>query len=163
MTEINLLDLIDSCLCTSIRMSSRVITRLYDSYLEPANINIKQLAILLTTGGMNADDQKDEAGNGVSINDIAQRLRIENSTLSRNLRKLEERGLVNIQYSATNRKEKKVQLTEDAISLIFDAYKYWNEIQTIVKSTIGEETFAAQLAAMKSLTNTLQQIELRRT
>lgn len=154
MSDIDLLDLIDACLCTTIRKTSRSISRLYDAFLEPANVNIKQLAILITVGGL-GQDQNTEENQTVTINDIAQRLKIENSTLSRNLRKLENQNLIKISPSPTSKKEKHVELTEDGLNKIQNAYKYWNEVQNITREKIGASKFNALIEAMNNLTDAL--------
>ncbi len=135
------LSLIDMCMSTNVRKLSRIVTRIYDSYLKPSGININQLAIMLTIKGM-----QDHNDGKPSIGDAATRLAMEKSTFSRNLRVLEDLDFIKLQISSTSRSQKVISVTENGMEMIMNAYTYWDEVQHIIKTGIGEEKFMQTIA-----------------
>src|SRR5260370_28828067 len=83
----------DPCLCHKARMASRVITRAYDEALRPMGLRATQVAVLAAVGARGA----------LSIKSLADSLEMERTTLTRNLRPLEEQGLVAIAPEARHR------------------------------------------------------------
>jgi DNA-binding transcriptional ArsR family regulator len=78
--------LLDTCLCHNVRMASRVVSRAYDEALRPSGLRATQIAVLAAVGARGA----------LSIKSLADSLEMERTTLTRNLRPLEEQGLVAI-------------------------------------------------------------------
>ena len=146
-SDLNFLALVDSCLCTNIRKLSRIITRIYDSFLEPSGLNINQLGLLLTIKGQNANATLS------SIGEVGDRLVMEKSTLSRNLRKLEDYGYIETDINPENRSQKTAHVTESGLKVIFDAYGYWDEVQTRIRAKFGVDNFkelTTQLTTLQS-------------
>src|SRR5260370_41965643 len=82
--------LLDNCLCHNVRMASRVVSRAYDEALRPTGLRATQVAVLAAEGARGA----------LSINSLAHSLQVERTTLTRNLRPLEEQGLVSVASQA---------------------------------------------------------------
>src|SRR5262249_29301109 len=74
--------LLETCLCHRARMATRAITRAYDDALRPTGLRATQLAVLAAVGARGA----------LSIKSLADSLVMERTTLSRNLRPLEQQG-----------------------------------------------------------------------
>ena len=149
MSAIDFLSLVDSCMCTSIRKIARIITRIYDSHLEPSGLTINQLGLLLTIKGQN------ELNELSSVGTIGQRLVMEKSTLSRNMRRLEDLGFITIETDPTNRTQKQARVTSKGLETVLDAYKYWDEVQNRIRTKLGKDQFEQLLGLLNLLQNEL--------
>src|SRR3954454_7933009 len=76
--------LISECACLKVRTAARAVTRVYDAALRPVGLRATQLAVLMAVASSEA----------VSIVSLSRILGMDRSTLTRNLRPLEEQGLV---------------------------------------------------------------------
>jgi DNA-binding MarR family transcriptional regulator len=76
--------LLETCLCHNVRMASRVVSRAYDEALRPTGLRATQIAVLAAVGARGA----------LSIKSLADSLEMERTTLTRNLKPLEEQALV---------------------------------------------------------------------
>src|SRR5512147_2316199 len=76
--------LLDTCMCHKTRMAARAITRAYDDALRSTGLRATQISVLAAVGARGA----------LSIKSLADSLEMERTTLTRNLRPLEERGYV---------------------------------------------------------------------
>src|SRR5689334_334857 len=75
---------LDTCMCHKTRMAARAVTRAYDDALRPTGLRATQVAVLAAVGAQGA----------LSIKSLADFLGMERTTLTRNLRPLEEKGYV---------------------------------------------------------------------
>src|SRR4051812_31593413 len=75
---------LDTCMCHKTRMAARAITRSYDDTLRPTGLRATQVSVLAAVGAQGA----------LSIKSLADFLGMDRTTLTRNLRPLEERGYV---------------------------------------------------------------------
>ena len=80
----NLSQLINECACLKVRTAARAVTRIYDDALRPVGLRGTQLSVLVAVA----------FGEAVSIASLSRLLGMDRSTLTRNLRPLEEQGLV---------------------------------------------------------------------
>src|SRR5690349_24068290 len=76
--------LIDDCACLKVRTAARALTRLYDDAFRPIGLRATQVSVLMAVA----------FGEAVSIASLSRLLGMDRSTLTRNLRPLEEKGLV---------------------------------------------------------------------
>src|SRR3954468_17722474 len=76
--------LLDTCMCHKTRMGARAITRAYYDALRSTGLRATQVSVLAAVGAQGA----------LSIKSLADSLEMERTTLTRNLRPLEERGYV---------------------------------------------------------------------
>src|SRR5258707_5278662 len=74
--------LLDTCLCHNVRTASRVVSRTYDEALRPTGLRATQVSVLAAVGARGA----------LSIKSLADSLEMERTTLTRNLRPLEDKG-----------------------------------------------------------------------
>lgn len=73
-----------ACISAALRRTTNLVTRVYNSYLAPAGLEVTQYSIL----------RKIEAGTAGSASELADIVGVERSTLARNLDRLEKLGLV---------------------------------------------------------------------
>src|SRR5215469_6523803 len=76
--------IVEKCACHKVRMAARAVTRAYDDALRPVGLRATQLAVLVAIAVEGA----------MSITALAKFMIMDRSTLTRNLRPLEQEGLV---------------------------------------------------------------------
>src|SRR5262249_30254047 len=133
-------DIGSSCVAYRMRMLSRVISGLYDEALAPLRLKGSQLNVLATL-----------ANQGPMVpTDLCGRLRMDKSTLSRNLDRMGKRGWLAVRPGEDNRTHL-VELTPKGIRLLRDAYPLWSQAQAEAARRLGVEG----LTALHTLTQKL--------
>jgi DNA-binding MarR family transcriptional regulator len=79
-----------------------------------------------------------------TIQEIAGRLELDRTTLSRNLKLLEEAGLVTV-TPGKDQRTRLVTLTQSGTDTLLKALPVWEEAQSHVVSSLGEERFLTLL------------------
>lgn len=113
------------CLCTRLRRASRGVSKRYDDALSGVGLNVAQYSLLRHLQRL---DQP-------SITDLAEAVGLERSTLGRNLRVLEGRGLVALLDGADQR-NRLVALTAVGERLLGDALQAWQTVQVDLKQRL---------------------------
>src|SRR5437588_2133025 len=91
----------EDCACRAARQTARTITKMYDDFLEPVEISIGQYLILATLHRSKA----------VSMTNLASKLRMDRTSLTRTLRPLEHEGLLTVRSDSEDRRSRLVRLT----------------------------------------------------
>jgi DNA-binding MarR family transcriptional regulator len=120
-----------SCIATRIRQLSRIITRVYDDALRPLGITASQFTLLSQLA------QQD----GVTAVEIGFTLDIEKSTLSRNLKRLIDLGLILMDRPA-GRRGRGLHLTPKGQAVIKEGYPVWQWAQYKAVRVMGPESRA---------------------
>lgn len=123
-----------SCACNNLRRATRVITNLYDAAVQPTGLLATQCPLLVALSLLGPQ----------TINVMAERLVMDRTTLSRNLKPLEERGFV-IVMPGEDKRTKVVTLTEAGQQVLEQALPLWEQAQAQVLAHLGEERFTALL------------------
>ena len=120
--------IMQTCAAMRARTVARKVTRLYDEALRPAGITVGQFSTLV---GISLANPK-------SISGFAEGLGMERSTLTRNLKLLEQMRLVEIgpeQY----RRARQMTITDEGRRVLDTAYPYWEAAQEALRSRLGDE------------------------
>jgi DNA-binding MarR family transcriptional regulator len=136
--------LLDTCLCHNVRMASRVVSRAYDEALRPTGLRATQVAVLAAVGARGA----------LSIKSLADTLEMERTTLTRNLRPLEEQGLVSIAPEARHR-SRVLTLTSAGKAVLLKALPFWEKAQQISMHQLGDRRWPAVQTAFADLVSKL--------
>lgn len=89
------------CACNQLRRTTRDVNALYESALAPSRLTVTQLPILVGLGS---------AGD-LSVSTLADALSLDRTTLTRNLRELEDRGLIRTSERENDARVRMVSLT----------------------------------------------------
>ncbi len=115
-----------SCLCTKLRATSRKVSRAYDSALRPVGLKANQFSILVATSLLGP----------ISITDLSEKLSMERTTLTRNLRPLEKAGVVQLKDGYGRIRD--LTLTDKGDELLHEARPLWNSVQTNLVKQLGK-------------------------
>lgn len=106
------------CISFNLRRASRAVSQAYDGFLQPSGLKTTQYSLLghlLALGPL-------------SMTQLAERLGLDRTTLTRNLRPLERRGLVAVGPGG-DRRSRSVAVTEAGRQAFAAAKPLWAEAQ----------------------------------
>ena len=129
------------CVCLGLRRATRTVTRYYDDALRPCNLKATQFSVIAMLFNRGR----------VSFSDLASELATDQTTLTRNLQRLEKRGLIQIMPGA-DRRTRDIQLTGAGKSLYGRAEGLWQEAQEHATSALGAEKWRRMQANLDRLT-----------
>lgn len=118
----------DECIAFRVRFASRVITNLYDRALHHLDIKINQVSILvfLTVNG------------GSGPGDIVRGLRMDKSTVSRNIERMRKKGWIEIGAGHDGVRQT-ITVTEKGVGLLAKVHVEWMKAQESARAVLGEE------------------------
>ena len=129
------------CVCATARMAARSLTRIYDRALEPAGIRTTQFSVLARL--------LEEAP--LPLTHLAGRLAMDRTTLARDLRPLERRGLVAISVGA-DRRVRMAELTPAGRRLVDEVRPLWKQVQRDVRAQLGPDHVARLMDELRAAT-----------
>lgn len=122
----------EGCYASPLRALLRVVNGIYDGALRPLELTIGQLNLMVAI---------EELGPDATAARVARGLAIEKSTLSRDLARLEQAGLVR---RAQHGRDKVLSLTASGVRKLEAAFPVWEKAQARARSEIpGLETIAS--------------------
>jgi len=127
------------CVCATARMAARSLTRIYDRALEPAGIRTTQFSVLARL--------LEEAP--LPLTHLAGRLAMDRTTLARDLRPLERRGLVAISVGA-DRRVRMAELTPAGRRLVDEVRPLWKQVQRDVRAQLGPDHVARLMDELRA-------------
>jgi DNA-binding MarR family transcriptional regulator len=133
------------CACLHTRMAAREVTRAFDRALKPLGLETTQFTLL---SAILANPSR-------SVTELADRLALERSSLSRNLALLVRRDL--LARMAGRGRAVAYQATPAGEALIGQALPLWQGVQSRVESSIGKEAWMETQANLKRLRHGLRE------
>ena len=115
------------CFCLNIRRASRAVTDFYEKVLEPSGIKITQYSLLRHL----------EEAEPVTISKLAAIMRIDRTTLNRNMKPLTEVGLIEVNLGQDPR-SREVTLTKTGKLALANATVLWDQAQASLQEYLGE-------------------------
>lgn len=132
------------CNCLKLRRASQSITKIYDRFLEPSGLKITQYSLIKSIGRLEP----------VNVSELATENKLDRTTLVRNLRPLEEKGLV-ADNSAKRTRDRQLVLTDAGKSALSAAALFWQRAQRHVEDSIG----AGDLKILSKLLLKIERLE----
>ncbi len=118
------------CCCLSLRQAARAITQMYDDALRPTGLRATQLAVLATAA----------ASPCINVCQLAETLVVDRTTLTRNLKPLEKRGLIRVE-TCEDRRARSICITERGRETLNAALPLWTEVQRRVVGELGPQRY----------------------
>jgi len=126
------------CTCMRLRKAARRVTQIYDHSLEAAGMTVTQYSLL---GHIARFD-------GIGIGALADKLIMDPTTLTRNLRPLERQGFVAMKADARDKRSRRLHLTAGGRAAFESAKPAWVRAQRRIEETLGGAEAAALNAAL---------------
>jgi DNA-binding MarR family transcriptional regulator len=121
------------CACNRLRRSARGITQVYDAGMGPEGLKVTQMPILVGLG----------VGGSMPVSTLAGVLGLDRTTLTRNLKVLEQRGLARTAPHDGDARVRMVSLTPAGAEELSDALARWERVQSRVEERFGTERLRA--------------------
>lgn len=128
------------CMCFNIRKSTRLLTSYYDRIIGAAGIKTTQLSLLMTVL------LRDKA----NLSQLANMLGMDRTTLSRNVRLLEQKGLITV-TPGEDKREQRIDLTDKGRETVNLAIPLWEQAQAEMAERFGEEWVQGFLSDLRHL------------
>ena len=126
------------CTCMRLRKVSRRVSQIYDHSLEEAGMTVTQYGVL---GHIARFD-------GIGIGALAEKLSMDPTTLTRNLRPLERQGFVTMKADRHDKRSRCLHLTAGGRAAFDNAKPAWMRAQRHVETVLGGAETAALNAAL---------------
>ncbi|NOY63038.1 MAG: winged helix-turn-helix transcriptional regulator [Gammaproteobacteria bacterium] len=128
------------CACFNIRKASRVVTQIYDEVMHETGLRGTQFTILANIAGYQR----------ITISVLAEKLVMDRTTLTRNLKPLNKQGLIEI-VPGEDRRTRAIELTAEGHAVLAEALPLWREAQKRVTQFMGKSRLTHLIAELRSL------------
>ncbi len=115
------------CLAVRIRLLNRTVTNIFDAALRPLGVKVSQLNVLMVVAKRGPS----------SPGDVARRLNMEKSTLSRNVERMRTRGWLKVSEGDSGRKQI-LDLGAAGRKLIEQSLPFWKKAQAQTEAMLGQ-------------------------
>ncbi len=126
-----------NCTCLSLRKAARAVTQMYDEALRPAGLRATQFSLLY------AVDREGPVG----ISDLAKMLVLDRTTLSRNLKPLVDRELLEV-IDDPDRRQRPIAVTSNGRDALAQALPLWQEVQARLAFCLGRSRWRGLLGGL---------------
>jgi DNA-binding MarR family transcriptional regulator len=130
---------VQTCACMSLRKASRAVTQFYDSIMQESGLRVTQITLIRVLAHVGP----------VAIGALAERLVMDRTTLTRNLKPLIDRGLVTVRQGR-DRRSREVELSEPGRAALARAMPLWREAQARFVRSLGEGEWGDLLAGLEA-------------
>ena len=129
-----------ACACASARQAARAITQLYDRWLDGTGLEAPQFALLMALNGHGDASQAA----------IGRRYGLDKTTISRNLKWLERRGLI-VASGAEDARERRFTLTAEGRKRLATARPRWKKAQDHLRSGMTNQQWDTMFDAFRAV------------
>ena len=136
-----------TCTCGELRKAARAITLLYDNAFKSSGLLSTQFGVLQIICDIDS----------IRISDLAGKLGMDRTTLTRNLSVLERQGFIQISQGKDHR-TRIVTATQKGRSAVAKAILLWNEVQHKVKQEMGESSWRELMQNLGQLLRVTDQL-----
>ncbi len=118
------------CTCFNLRKASRVITQLFDKAIKPWGLRGTQFSILAVLSAYGPE----------AITILSEVLVMDRTTLTRNLKPMENAGLIKI-TRGNDLRSKTVSMTKKGQRTFTKTFPHWEKTQTRIIGKLGQKRF----------------------
>lgn len=117
---------VETCAVMQLRMAERLVSRFLEAQLQKSGLSVAQFSLMAQIAAARDD----------TVNALAERMGLDQSTLSRNLQALERLGLAEIVVAETDLRRRAVWLTETGVRRLKAALPVWREAQALIDDAL---------------------------
>jgi DNA-binding MarR family transcriptional regulator len=137
----------DTCTCSELRKAARAITLLYDNAFKSSGLLSTQFGVLQIIYNIDS----------IRISDLADKLGMDRTTLTRNLSVLGRHGFIEISQGKDHR-TRIVTATQKGRNAVSRTILLWNEVQRKVKQKMGESSWHELMQNLNELVKVTDQL-----
>ena len=128
----------NACTASRVRKASRRVSQIYDRHLETHGLTVTQFGLLAQL----------RAAPGVGVGALAEKMIMDGTTVSRNLRPLERRGLIATEADREDGRVRRLKLTPAGRATLERAMAGWTAAQRQIEIALGAAEMRALNAAL---------------
>ena len=140
------------CACTTVRRASRILARVFDAVLEPAGLNVTQLAVLRAVQRHAAEP----------LTRVAEDLCMDRTSLYRAVTPMRRDGWVKV-AAGSDARSRTVEFTTKGLRVLEGADPAWGRMQTEIIDRFGRDKWAALVSELERLAACAQAVESTKT
>jgi DNA-binding MarR family transcriptional regulator len=129
------------CACGNLRRASRAMTQRYDTILAPSGLTTPQFSLLAHLARLGP----------MTVGNLAQRMVMDRTTLTRDLTPLTREGYVTID-AGEDRRTRVAKITPAGEAALARARPLWQQAQTSIITAFGQERFTNLVAELGDIT-----------
>lgn len=133
-------DIANECIAFGVRRVARLVNNHYDRYLSPTGLRHTQFTLLNAL----------EVLGPVQVNELAEQMATDRTTLTRNLDVLVKEGLVQ-RTTGADRRSRELRLTEHGKQIAAEARAAWAEAQQVLVEQVGRANYRQLMAELDYL------------
>jgi DNA-binding MarR family transcriptional regulator len=131
----------NTCLCLGVQRASRAIGRRFDEAFRPLGLNSGQFSLLVALNQPTPP----------TMSSLAERLAMDRTTTTANLKPLERRGLVAIRRDEEDARVRRIVLTEAGRTVLAEAVDHWRTANSAILARLGSTDLAAFQSALRTI------------
>ena len=131
----------DTCLCLDVQRASRTIGRRFDEAFRPLGLNNGQFSLLMALNQSTPP----------TMSSLAERLAMDRTTTTANLKPLERRGLVEVRRDEQDARVRRIVLTEAGRAVLAEAVERWHAANDAVAASLRGMDLAAFRSALRTI------------
>ncbi len=120
------------CACRNLRMTTRVVTQYYDKVLKASGLKVTQFSLLNSISSREG---------GISVNDLADLNMMDQTTITRNIEILRQKGYVHVKTEDSDLRRKSITVSGAGKSKLAAAMPLWEEAQLKIQQSVGQERY----------------------
>jgi DNA-binding MarR family transcriptional regulator len=117
----------DRCLCLHLQRAARLVARRFDEALRPIGLTNGQFSLLISLNRPQAP----------TIGEVAALLATDRTTLTASIKPLERRKLLVVEIDKTDRRTRRLRLTENGRNLLVTALPIWRHEHLELDKSVG--------------------------
>ena len=130
----------EKCYCISFRRAAKAVTAYYDRMLLSAGITVNQYSLLLNLYRTAP----------CSVSALAKTMKLDRTTLVRNITPLVEMGLLQ-DLAAKGQRDRQLTVTAAGLTSLETAQRLWEKAQAGLKKYIGKKDFETLMAVIAGM------------
>lgn len=146
--EVTLARIGRSCICYQTRMTAHAVTRAYNRALAPLGIEVTQFNILAALAVLKSS----------SVTALSDALALDRTTMTRNLKRLETAGLV--QVTSGSGRAVRPDITEAGMRLLGAAVPLWEAEHVKMEKAVGAEVWGTTREGLRAIRRSLKSGEV---
>jgi len=129
-----------ACYCINLRRAANAVTKYYDRQLREGGLTLNQYSLLINLSRLQP----------ASVTALAGAVKLERTTVTRNLRPLFDMGLIE-DASAEGERDRKMQLTRSGSVRIEECKKRWSRAQRKIEEALGPDSLESLMKNLMTL------------
>jgi len=129
-----------TCVAYNLRKASRIASKVFEKEMRGAPIHGPQFSLMIIIAKRGTE----------TISGLARDIGADRTTLTRNLKQLERKGVVQISSGKDNR-TKAVTLLPEGEAAIRESVRYWKKAQSKVLATLGQDRWSRMMGDLSAV------------